>query len=152
MANQAISRSVPAGEGALPAPAWLRREPILTRSGEDLSTQTPGPEFGGPAPQAGLGHGAYRPVYSCSMESQRFHRPIIVTDHARRRIEERGITDMLLLDLIETGELRHNDEIRVWIAKHYADRNDNLLCIAAALESALIVKMVMHHFTWEPLP
>jgi hypothetical protein len=86
------------------------------------------------------------------MESKRFNRPVQVTDHARQRMAERNIGDDLLLDLIETGELKHKDERRVWIAKHYPDRTDNLLCTAAVLEAAVIVKTVMHHFAWEIEP
>ena len=33
-----------------------------------------------------------------------------------------------LLDMIETGEVRYKDETRIWIAKHYGDRSDNLIC------------------------
>jgi len=50
--------------------------------------------------------------------------------------------------LIETGEVRHQDETRIWIAKRYGDRADNLLCVAAVLETALVIKTVMHHFSW----
>jgi hypothetical protein len=86
------------------------------------------------------------------MYSQRFERPIRVTAHARARMADRGIGEALLLDLIETGELRHKDEVRVWIAKRYAEGDDNLVCAAAVLESALVIKTVMHHFAWEPEP
>lgn len=86
------------------------------------------------------------------MHSQRFERPVTVTQHARRRMVERDIGDALLLDLIELGEVRHKDETRLWIAKYYPERNDNLLCIAAVLETTVVVKTVMHHFTWEPEP
>lgn len=55
-----------------------------------------------------------------------------------------------LLELIETGEVRHKDERRLWIAKCIPSRTDNLLCAAVAVEDALIVKSVMHHFAWEP--
>jgi len=44
---------------------------------------------------------------------------------------------------------RHKDETRIWIAKSYADRTDNLLCVAAVLETALVIKTVMYHFSWE---
>jgi hypothetical protein len=37
-----------------------------------------------------------------------------------------------------------------WLYKHFADRDDNLLCAAVVLETALVVKTVMHH--WEPMP
>ena len=83
------------------------------------------------------------------MFSQRFERLIVVTDHARHRMAERDITEGELRDVIETGEVRHKDEVRIWIARHAVDRDDNLLCVAAILETALVVKTVMHHFSWE---
>ena len=82
------------------------------------------------------------------MFSERFGKPIVITDHARERMAARAISEALLRDMIETGEVRHMDETRIWIAKHYGDRNDNLLCVAAVLETALVVKTVMHHFLW----
>lgn len=83
------------------------------------------------------------------MFSDRFQRPIIVTDHARNRMIDRGISDALLLDIIQAGEVRYRDETRLWVAKGFAGRDDNLLCVAVVLESALVVKTVMHHFSWE---
>lgn len=83
------------------------------------------------------------------MFSQRFGKSIVITDHARKRMTVRAISEALLHDLIETGEVRHNDEHRIWIAKQYGDRSDNLLCVAAVLETALVIKTVMHHFSWE---
>jgi hypothetical protein len=67
-------------------------------------------------------------------------------------MQARSITETLLLDLIETGDVRNKDTQRLWIAKSYPDRHDNLICVAVVLEAALIVKTVMHHFTWEPKP
>ena len=46
--------------------------------------------------------------------------------------------------------VRNKDDLRLWIAKHYANRNDNLLCVAVVLEKTLVVKTLMHHFTWNP--
>ena len=83
------------------------------------------------------------------MYSGRFDRSVILTDHARRRMAQRGISETLLLDLVETGEIRYKDETHLWIARHYPDRRDNLLCAAAVLEEVLVVKTVMHHFSWE---
>lgn len=70
------------------------------------------------------------------MFSDRFQKPIIVTDHARNRMIDRGISDAVLLDMVDTGDVRKRDETRVWIAKHFADRNDNLLCAGVVLETA----------------
>lgn len=80
------------------------------------------------------------------MHSRRFNRVIYVTEHAKGRMVDRGIDEALLLDLIETGETRYKDDIRLWIFKAYADRDDNLICAALVLESMLVVKTIMHHF------
>ena len=82
------------------------------------------------------------------MFSARFGKPVVTTDHARRRMAARGISEALLLDLIETGEVRYKDETRAYISKHYENRADNLLCVAAVLETALVIKTAMHHFSW----
>ena len=83
------------------------------------------------------------------MFSERFGKPVAITYHARKRMAERGISELLLIDLLESGELRHRDETRIWSAKHYEGRDDNLLCLAAVVETALVIKTVMHHFSWE---
>ncbi len=61
----------------------------------------------------------------------------------------RGISEALLHDLIETGEIRRKDETRIRIARQYANRADNLPCAVAVLETALVIKPVMHHFSWD---
>lgn len=66
-----------------------------------------------------------------------------------KRMSERNIPESLLLDLIDTGELRHKDESHFWIFKAYPERDDNLLCVAGTMESVLVVKTIMHHFAWE---
>ncbi|KXU39375.1 hypothetical protein AXE65_08820 [Ventosimonas gracilis] len=83
------------------------------------------------------------------MFSQRFQLPVQVTRHAQERMLERGINDDLLLELIETGTAKYKDATRLWLFKAIAGRTDNLLCIAAVLESKLVVKTVMHHFDTE---
>ena len=81
------------------------------------------------------------------MRSQRFQRHIYVTRHARQRMEERNIDDARLLDLIDFGETRYKDAARLWIYKSFADRDDNLLCVAALLlDDTLVVKTVKHRF------
>lgn len=64
-------------------------------------------------------------------------------------MRDRGIDDTLLADIIETGSVNYKDERHLWIFKGYPGRADNLLCVAALLADALIVKTVMHHFTPE---
>jgi hypothetical protein len=81
------------------------------------------------------------------MNSERFGRAIKLTDHANKRMVERDIDDSRILDIIETGQAKYKDDRHLWLFKGYPDRTDNLLCVAALLSSALIVKTVMHHFT-----
>lgn len=83
------------------------------------------------------------------MFSDRFQRPLQLTHHAMQRMAERDIDESRLHDLVETGTVKDKDETRLWLFKRYADRDDNLLCVAAILESAVVIKTVMHHFTPE---
>ena len=84
------------------------------------------------------------------MFSDRFNRAIIVTRHAAQRMVEREISADLLLQVIETGQIRHSDVDRLWVWLRVPQRNDNLLCAVLVMEDAVIVKTVMHH--WELTP
>ena len=83
------------------------------------------------------------------MYSERFGLNVHVTRHARERMVQRTIDDPILDDLLETGETRFRDEVRLWIAKAVPGRDDNLICAAVILEDRLVVKTVMHHFEWQ---
>jgi len=47
------------------------------------------------------------------MFSERFWKSIAITDHARERVTARRISEALLLDMIETGEVRYKDATRI---------------------------------------
>jgi hypothetical protein len=79
--------------------------------------------------------------------SKRFQLPVLVTTHARERMAMRGMDETLLLDIIETGIDRDAGAGHHWVYKHYPDRSDNLLCVAAVIDNVFVVKTVMHH--WE---
>lgn len=51
-----------------------------------------------------------------------------------------------LLDVIETGMPREHERGHCWIWKAVEGRDDNLLCMAALIAEALVIKTVMHHF------
>ncbi|MGM0543964.1 MAG: DUF4258 domain-containing protein [Pseudomonadota bacterium] len=72
-----------------------------------------------------------------------------VTRHARERMAQRAISEAQLRELLETGQIRYKDDSRLWIAKMFSSRNDNLVCTAVVLEDRLIAKTVMHDFQWE---
>ncbi len=79
----------------------------------------------------------------------RFKRPVILTRHAAQRMSERGISDADLMAVIDTGDTRFKDETHLWAFKHLSGRADNLICAVLVLETALVVKTVMHDFTLE---
>lgn len=80
------------------------------------------------------------------MLSVRFQRPVIVTRHTQQRMTGRGISETMLLEVIDEGETRYADETHLWAFKAFPARNDNLVCAVLVLESAVVVKTVMHHF------
>ena len=63
---------------------------------------------------------------------------------------ERNIGAAMALDIIDTGTLKEADNAHYWLYKHFNDRADNLLCVAAVIENVVVVKTIMHH--WEPAP
>jgi hypothetical protein len=83
------------------------------------------------------------------MFCQRFGLEVYFTRHARERMLQRNISEEEISYLLENGKARYKDDVRLWIAMFFPDRNDNLICVAVALEEKVIVKTVMHHFQWE---
>lgn len=73
------------------------------------------------------------------MFSQRFRLTVVITVHARERMAARGITEALLLDIIETGVDKDAGAGHHWVFKEYPDRNDNLLCVAAVIDNSFVV-------------
>lgn len=86
------------------------------------------------------------------MNSQRFHRPVIITRHAVERMVERGISQIDLLEVIDTGDTRYRDATRLWAFKYFPARHDNLICAVLVLEDAVVVKTVMHNFEIKDQP
>ena len=61
------------------------------------------------------------------MFSARFQRRIVVTRHARERMSQRGISDDVLVDVIDNGVTRYRDATHLWAFKEFPERHDNLL-------------------------
>jgi|AntDeeMinimDraft_4_1070355.scaffolds.fasta_scaffold02940_3 hypothetical protein len=84
------------------------------------------------------------------MYSERFGRDVKITRHAMQRMRTRCITDLELALLVEEGQTRYKDKHRLWVAHGFEGRLDNMLCAPVVLEEKLLViKTVMHHFSWE---
>lgn len=83
--------------------------------------------------------------------SERFQHQVWLTHHALTRAFQRNISLDLVLEIVETGTLLEREAGHCWIWKSVQARHDNLLCVAALLGNALIIKTVMHHFEPEGL-
>ncbi|MCF8154150.1 MAG: DUF4258 domain-containing protein [Rhodoferax sp.] len=84
------------------------------------------------------------------MRSVRFNMYVVLTEHAKLRMAERQINAELVLEIIDTGILKDAGNAHYWLYKHINERADNLLCVAAVIENAVVIKTIMHH--WEPEP
>jgi Domain of unknown function (DUF4258) len=84
------------------------------------------------------------------MHSTRFDLPVVLTEHSRLRMAERNIDDAVILQIIDSGSLKDAGGFHYWLYKYFPDRADNLLCVAAVIDNAVVVKTIMHH--WEPQP
>ena len=83
------------------------------------------------------------------MYSKRFLLEVRLSHHAKLRMIERNISEVTIIDVVETGTAKNKDAEHLWIYKAYKGRSDNLLCIAVVIESVLVIKTVMHHFELE---
>lgn len=81
------------------------------------------------------------------MFSNRFQRPIVISSHAKIRMVERDISEVMLLEVIDSGDTRYKDATHLWAFKEFPERHDNLLCAVLILEDCVVVKTVMHHFS-----
>ena len=82
------------------------------------------------------------------MISKRFQMLVVLTEHAKARMEERDLSTAFILDIIDNGMQKNAGGPHYWLYKHFPDRQDNFLCVAAVVENVSVVKTVMHH--WEP--
>ena len=84
------------------------------------------------------------------MHSVRFHLPVVLTEHAKSRMQERGVGEALIVEIIDTGTLKDAGSGHYWLYKHIDSHDDNLLCVAAVIDNVVVVKTIMHHR--EPSP
>jgi hypothetical protein len=74
-----------------------------------------------------------------------------ITDHAQTRMTERGVSDSLLLSIIETGQVKPKPQMSAafWVFVDVKERNDNSICVSLIVESGnLVIKTVL--INWRP--
>jgi len=75
--------------------------------------------------------------------SARFARNVWLTRHARSALEKRGLDEETVLAVIETGEIIEKGDGHCWIHSSVQDREDNRICAAVVIDTAVVVKTVM---------
>lgn len=61
------------------------------------------------------------------MYSNRFQCPIVISSHAKIRMDEREISEAMLLEVIDSGDTRYKDTTHLWAFKEFPERHDNFL-------------------------
>lgn len=79
--------------------------------------------------------------------SARFGKVVLLTHHAAKRMDERGLHAALLSELVETGAIKRKDAEHWWIFRAFEGRADNAICAAVICREAIIIKTLMTH--WE---
>ena len=84
------------------------------------------------------------------MHSVRFDLPVVFTQHARARMAERDVNTELVVEIVDTGTLKDAGNAHYSMCKHLPGRTYNLLCVAAVIDNAVVVKTIMHHRELQP--
>ena len=79
--------------------------------------------------------------------SARFGKAVHLTNHAAKRMAQRGLDAELVASLIETGTVKRKDAEHWWISRAFEGRADNTICVAVISREAIIIKTLMTH--WE---
>ena len=79
--------------------------------------------------------------------SARFGMDVVVTDHAKASMKKRDVSDAVLQQIVENGEVKYKDDSHFWVYEHIEGREDNLICAAMVIENVVVVKTVM--INWE---
>lgn len=75
---------------------------------------------------------------------------LIITKHALERMEERKITQRLIIEIIETGKaVEKNKKGKWWIYKKIKLRKDNNICLSVTIESPYLI-LITTLINWRP--
>ena len=87
------------------------------------------------------------------MKKVRFRRRIynlVITDHAKTRMEMRGISEFELQEVIETGAVKPKAfKNRFWVFKKMKGRKDNFICASVLTENPNLI-VITTLINWRP--
>lgn len=87
------------------------------------------------------------------MKKVRFRRRIynfVITDHAKVRMEMRGVDEFALQKVIETGMVKSRArKNKFWVFKKMEGRKDNLICASISVENSDLI-VITTLINWRP--
>ena len=75
---------------------------------------------------------------------------VIFTEHAKLQMELRGLTELEVLDVIGTGEVKPKSvQGKFWVFKSLTGRKDNLISVSIAIEKPHLI-VITTMVNWRP--
>ena len=75
---------------------------------------------------------------------------LVITDHALKRMKQRGITRSTLIEVLEFGDLvPKGQKNKFWVYKMIDERKDNFICASISIEDPMIV-VITTLINWRP--
>ena len=75
---------------------------------------------------------------------------VIFTDHAKLQMELRGLSEMDILDVVETGKVKDKkNKNKFWIYKELKGRKDNLVSVSISIEEPHLI-VITAMVNWRP--
>ncbi len=75
---------------------------------------------------------------------------VIFTDHAKLRMSLRNLEEAVVINVIETGEVRpKTTEGKFWVFKKVPGRKDNLISISISIEAPNLI-VITTLVNWRP--
>ena len=76
---------------------------------------------------------------------------VVFTEHARLRMELRGISEPTVVDVLETGKIKAKEKTdRFWVYKKIRGRKDNLISVSICIEDPHLI-VITTMVNWSPV-
>lgn len=74
---------------------------------------------------------------------------VVFTNHALQRMKERDISKELVLEILDSGQVKQKEEDKYWVYKNIHARTDNLICLAIKIEKSDLI-VITALINWKP--
>ena len=75
---------------------------------------------------------------------------LIITDHARSRMELRNIDEEAVIDLLQTGQIKEKPmKGKFWVFKQIGKNNEKSVCLSVSVETPNLI-VITALVNWRP--